>query len=207
MISEQATYDELKLSIFTVLDYNAVLSAVNKYIGFANHDKCVLQFRGEDAHRGLAVLWFDYLFITMLPVAGVRGVFEHMAERMRSRLAEFHTETGPVVSANAKIDLSREEMRALHQTRAGQVGWETDCPTDYVPLLLYKPTGSPVETMRVNLVVSLLEAQKAQARKAGKNEHANFAAESINAVLGLKVPVQTEVEMEPDPEDDPLGPY
>lgn len=205
MIPEEGTYDDFKLCIFAVLDYNAVLTSVHAYIAEANYDGCVLNFRGEQAGGSIAVLWFDYKFMVMYPVEGVRATFRRLAEKMNSQLAEFHTETAVVVSASEDVDLKPVEMAPLHQTRAGQVGWAMPCPSDYCPLLRYKPSGSAIEPMRVDLVVSLLEAQKRVARQSGGNEHANFAAQSVISTLRLQgqVACELETDAEMDEYDEP----
>jgi hypothetical protein len=185
------------------LDYQRVLNLVKKLTDYANHFKPLYGveffFRGEQVLRSLVVLWYDYQSDTPVSVVHISALCKRVATYTQTEVVNLQTEMAHVIDARG--EMSTPEMMRMPATRVGQVGFLTECPADYATLFPFRTLGPRVEAERASLVLSLLEAQKAQAQKSGGNEHANFAWESVVNVLQMKGPATGTVEMEPDTTD------
>jgi hypothetical protein len=205
MVITEGTYDDFKRCAFMALDYQRVLNLVKKLTDYANHFKPLYGveffFRGEQVLRSLVVLWYDYQSDTPVSVVHVNALCQRVATYTQTEVVTLQTEMAHVIDARGEIPVSMLEMMRMSATRAGQVGFLTECPADYATLFPFKVFGPRIEPERASLVLSLLEAQKAQAQKSGGNEHANFAWESVVNVLQMKGPATGTVEMEPDTTD------
>jgi len=203
MVITEGTYDDFKRCAFMALDYQRVLNLVKKLTDYANHFKPLYGveffFRGEQVLRSLVVLWYDYQSDTPVSVVHVNALCRRVATYTETEVVLLQTEMAHVIDARG--EMSMPDMMRLSATRAGQVGFLTECPADYVTLFPFKVLGPRIEPDRASLVLSLLEAQKAHAQKSGGNEHANFAWESVVNVLKMKGPATGTVEMEPDTTD------
>jgi len=200
MVITEGTYDDFKRCAFMVLDYQRVLNLVKKLTDYANHFKPLYGveffFLGEQVLHSLVVLWYDYQSDTPVSVVHVNALCQRVATYTETEVVTLQTEMAHVIDERG--EMPAPEMMRLPGTRAGQVGFLTECPADYMTLFPFKVRGPRIEPDRASLVLSLLEAQKAQAQKSGGNEHANFAWESVVNVLKMQGLATGTVEMEPD---------